>query len=77
MLIHVCNVSGRGLRQLSRYSEGLKAGRTGYNFDKNNTFSLLHSVQSSFAIHPTSNANSTEDFSRGVKWPGHNADSLP
>jgi hypothetical protein len=59
--------------QFNRYSDGLRAERTGFDF------SLLHSVQVGSGAHPASYRMGTGGFSHGVKRPWREGDnsSLP
>jgi hypothetical protein len=59
------------LEQLSRYSDGLRARRPGFDSQKRQVFSLLHSVQTGSGAHPASYPMCT-----GVKRLGREADHL-
>jgi hypothetical protein len=63
--------------QLSRYSDGLQAGRPGFDFPTLQDFSLLHSVQTDSGAHPVSYLIGTGALSPGIKWLGREADHSP
>jgi hypothetical protein len=57
----------KGLGNLSRYSDGLRAGRPGFGSQQGRDFSLLHGFQIGSVAHPTSYPMSTGDSFRGGK----------
>jgi hypothetical protein len=62
---------------LCRYSEGLRAGRPGFNSGQGQNFPLLHSVQTGSVAHPAFCRMGTVGSFPGVKRPGREADHPP
>jgi hypothetical protein len=62
--------------QLSRYSDGLRAGRPGFD-SREGIIDFFDSVQTDSRAHPASYSMGTEEYFTGVKWPGLEADHSP
>jgi len=62
-------------RYLSRYSDWLRAGRSGDRISVDARFSAL--VQTGPGPHPSSCTMGTGSFPGGKEWPGHDADPSP
>jgi hypothetical protein len=63
--------------QFSRYSDGLRAGRPGFDSRQGQDLSLLHSVQTGPEAHPASYPMGTGGSFPGVKQQGREADHSP
>jgi hypothetical protein len=66
-----------GLGYLSRYSDGLRAGRPGFNSWQGQDLSFLHCVQTGSEAHPASYPVGTGSLFMGKKRPGREADHSP
>jgi hypothetical protein len=62
---------------LSRYNNGLWAGRPGFDSLRRQGLSLFYSAQAVSGAHPTSYKMETGSSFTGVKRPGSEADHLP
>jgi hypothetical protein len=77
---HLNNTSLSNIREpgsLSRYSDGLRAGRPGFDSRQGKEFSLLYSVQTGSWTHPASYPMGTGGSLPGVKRPKSEADHSP
>jgi hypothetical protein len=61
----------------SRYSDGLRAGRPGFDSRQRQNVSLLYSVQAGSGAHPASYPMGIGAISPGVKRQGREADHSP
>jgi hypothetical protein len=63
--------------QLSRYSDGLRAGQPQFDYQQRQDFSLLHSALTGSEAHVPSIQWVPGAISPGVKWPGSEAHHSP
>jgi hypothetical protein len=66
--IPLSSIEMEQLRQLSRYSDGIRAGRHGFSSRQGQDFSLLHTVQTGSGALPASSI-----MGIGISFPGGKA----